>query len=127
MEIPESVKLYREKKKQYREAHKDHIQEKSKHYYEVNKEIIKEKKKQYYEENKELMTAKITCECDSIVNKNDIAKHRKTKKHETKMNRICENCGITWREFQKRNIQHEKCECGTEIYKKISQSKIINL
>ena len=78
MEIPESVKLFREKKKQYREATKEHIKAKSKEYYEANKEMLREKNKKYVEENKETikekMKIKATCECGCVINKNDLSR-----------------------------------------------------
>ena len=54
-------------------------------YYEKNKEQINKKKKEWYEKNKDRIikkqTEKITCECGSIVSKNNLPAHKKTKKH----------------------------------------------
>jgi hypothetical protein len=70
-----------EKNKKYRDENKDKIKEKNKKYCDENKDKIKK----YYDENKEKIKErikeKITCECGSIVRKNDIARHRKTLKH----------------------------------------------
>ena len=73
------------KKKEYREQNKDLISEKMKEYREQNKDRINARKKEYYEENKDLIRErnkiKIVCECGSIVRKNCLSRHRKTKKH----------------------------------------------
>ena len=58
-------------KKQYREDNKEKIAEKKKEYNQDNKVQIAEKRGQ-----------KITCECGSKVRKADIARHRKTIKHQ---------------------------------------------
>ena len=51
---------------EYKEYHKEY----SKKYYETNKEKIAEKKKE-----------KITCECDAIVCRTTLSRHKKSKKH----------------------------------------------
>jgi hypothetical protein len=63
--------------KKYHEEHKDERNEYNKKYYKENKE----KSKKYYENNKEKLKEKITCECGSIISRENIAHHRKTKKH----------------------------------------------
>jgi hypothetical protein len=58
-------------RKEWREYNKQIIAEKDKKRYEANKEVIKQKQRE-----------KITCECGSIICKSDIARHRKTIKHQ---------------------------------------------
>ena len=75
--------------KQYYQDNKDKIKEHQKQYRERNKDKIKEYKKeyskQYYEQNKDTILTKlkekITCECGSTINKSEIARHRRSKKH----------------------------------------------
>tara|TARA_R110000787_G_scaffold213335_1_gene322880 strand:- start:43 stop:582 length:540 start_codon:yes stop_codon:yes gene_type:complete len=70
-----------EQRNEYREANKEKIQE----YYQANKEKIQEQKKEYYEANKEKIREKIrervVCECGCEVNKNELPRHRRSKKH----------------------------------------------
>jgi len=70
-----------EKAKEYYEKNKEQISEKSKKRYEENKEQIKERTKEYRQNNKEQIKEKITCECGSIINKDVLARHKKTNKH----------------------------------------------
>ena len=74
IDIKEKAKKYRknnkEKIKQYQENNKDKIKDYKKTYYENKKEIIQEKEKE-----------KMTCNCGSIFNKGDKARHEKTLKH----------------------------------------------
>ena len=74
-----------EYKKNYYEANKEEIKEKDAIYYEANKESIKEKVNIYREANRESIREKqkekITCECGCIVNKNHLARHKKSNKH----------------------------------------------
>ena len=50
-----------------------------------NKERIAEQKKESYEQNRreilEKKKERITCECGSIIRKNDLARHKKSQKH----------------------------------------------
>jgi hypothetical protein len=79
-------------KQQYREDIKEKIQE----YYDTNKEKIQEYKKEYYETNKEKQKEyyetnkstileknkiKIKCECGCDINKQNLNRHQKSKKH----------------------------------------------
>ena len=59
-----------EQKKLYREANKDKINEYSKEYHEKNKDQINEKKKM-----------QVTCDCGSVVRKDSMVKHCRSKKH----------------------------------------------
>ncbi len=58
-------------KNQYYETHKEELKQYQKEYRETNKEKISEQKKQT-----------ITCECGSIIRRDDIAIHFKTNKHQ---------------------------------------------
>ena len=57
----------------------------------LDKEKISQDKKKYYEKNKkkinEKKSKKITCECGSIFRYSDIARHKKTKKHQNYISR----------------------------------------
>lgn len=71
-------------------AHK----ESCKNYYENNKGKIKQyhdnhkdEKKQYYEENKEKINAKYICPCGSELQKREKARHDKTNKHQSFLNK----------------------------------------
>lgn len=75
---------YQEKKdksKLYYHAHKEkykqYHQKYAKTYYKINKKILKEKSKNY----KNLNNIKIKCECGSTVNKLNIPRHCRSKKH----------------------------------------------
>ena len=77
----ENKEYHKEYNKKYREKNKEKIKERDKEYYEQNKEKFKQQKKEYYEKNKEYYNEKITCDiCGSIIRRNGIARHKKTKK-----------------------------------------------
>lgn len=63
----------------------EYIKERRKQYYIDNIEKITSKMKQYRIDNKEKIKErkriKFTCECGGICSRNDMARHRKTKKH----------------------------------------------
>ena len=59
-----------------------------KEYLEEHKEHRKEYSKQYYRENKEQMAQKIICECGIEISKYNLARHKKSKPHQDKMNQI---------------------------------------
>ena len=71
--------------KEYREKNKEVISKKKKKYNEKNKEVISKKNKEYREKNKKVISkkkkVKITCKCGSIVRKDNLSIHKKTKKH----------------------------------------------
>ena len=91
--ILEQTKQYRinnrdkilEQKKQYRINNRDKILEKDKQYYNNNSDKILEQKKQYYNNNSdkilEKQKQKMTCQCGCIVNRGQISRHKKSKKH----------------------------------------------
>jgi len=72
-------------RKEYRENNKERTQEYRKEFYENNKKKILEKHKEFYESNKEKIKEyqkqKITCECGSIIRKGYKARHEKSSKH----------------------------------------------
>jgi len=74
-----------EKQKKYQKENKEIISEKNKEYRETNREQLNEYQKEYRKTNKdrisEKLKEKITCECGSIVRKNDLSRHRKSQKH----------------------------------------------
>ena len=76
---------HKESTKLYCETNKDKIIEKAKVYYEENKNKIIEKAKVYYEENKNKISeqnkVKVMCECGCEIRKENLCKHKKTKKH----------------------------------------------
>ena len=72
--------------KEYYQVNKETASEKGKERYEANKEVILEKCKEYREANKEAISErgkeKYTCECGSILRKNNKKRHeRESKKH----------------------------------------------
>ena len=84
-----------EKLKGYYVNNKDEVLEKNKKYRINNNEKILEQKKEYYEINKSKILKqhkeKIICECGCMIAKCDIAKHRRTQKHNTLMLNITTN------------------------------------
>jgi len=74
-----------EQQKQYRQDNHDKIAERNKQYRQDNRDKLLEQMKKHYQDNREERLKKnkqkIPCDhCGSIVNKGDIAKHKKTKK-----------------------------------------------
>ncbi len=68
-------------KNEYYNDNKEKLNEYKKEWYAENKEKILEHKKNYYEENKEIIKEKIECPiCNSIVRKDNLKRHQKTKK-----------------------------------------------
>lgn len=74
-----------EKSAVYRANNKEKILQKNKLYYENNKEKILQKNKEYNENNKEYFhnyyAEKIECECGCFIRRDDIARHKRSKKH----------------------------------------------
>ena len=99
--------------KEYRKDNKEKIKEKAKEYHEENKEKIKK-----YREEK--LKEKIICECGCKVQKLQLAKHKRTKKHEDFLkngvkqinNQITCECGGTYtngrQERHKRTKKHQE-------------------
>ncbi len=67
--------------KEYAKEYRGKNKEKIKEHNENNKEKIKEYHKEYYEKNKEKMKTEIKCVCGSTIQKIEIKRHEKTKKH----------------------------------------------
>ena len=70
-----------EQRKQYYQEIKEHIAEYYKEYRENNKEKITEMSKKYREKNKAKILEKITCECGGKYTHNHKARHEKSAKH----------------------------------------------
>jgi hypothetical protein len=81
----DNKEILAEKRNQYYNSNKENILEEAKINYKHNKEIIINNVKEYYEKNKKIITEKnkekITCECGCLIRKNDLTRHKKTKKH----------------------------------------------
>ena len=79
------LRTCKESRKQYYENNKDFYKQYNKEYRENNKEKLNKDKKEYYQNNKEAikecLKLKIICECGSVVRKDAISRHIKTKKH----------------------------------------------
>ena len=73
-------------KKEWQEDNKEEIAKKNKKRYEDNKEELKQYFKKRYEDNKEEINnkkkEKIHCECGSVINRGDLARHKKSMKHQ---------------------------------------------
>ena len=81
--IKEYYQTNKDESKEYYQKNKDKIKE----YYQTNKDKIKEYYKVYYvEKNKDKLKEKVTCECGCSINKNNILRHKKSKKHLDLMN-----------------------------------------
>ena len=77
----------KEKIKEYREKNKEKIKKRVKEWREKNKEHLKEYGKNHVRPNYEELQLKkkeiVICECGATSNKGHIARHRKTKKHQS--------------------------------------------
>ena len=76
-----SKEYYKDNKETIAEKHKEYY----KKWYENNKETLTEKQKEYREKNKETLAERkkeiIQCECGCKIRKNDISRHKQSKKH----------------------------------------------
>ena len=76
----------KEYEKEYRKKNRAIIKEKRKEYQKINKEKRKEYDKEYRKKNraiiKEKKGEKITCECGSVITKDCLARHKRSKKHQ---------------------------------------------
>lgn len=70
----------------YGVEHKDRL----KRYYEQNREQINERHKKYYENNKtnilDIRKQKLTCDCGCVIRRGDMARHKRSKKHQELIN-----------------------------------------
>jgi len=77
----------RERKREYYHEHKEEIAEKGRRWREENREALRERKARYYQENKELQAQRqkepITCECGKVIQRTELARHRRSKYHLT--------------------------------------------
>lgn len=76
--------------KKYYLANKEQILERKHEYYLENQSQIAEQKKKYYTLNRDKIkqknNRKLLCDCCSIVNYSNLARHFKTNKHQTYLN-----------------------------------------
>jgi len=80
----------------YRQDNKEYLKEYNKQHYQDNKEYYKEYSKQYSKQyrldNKEMINSKahaeINCECGIKIRYDNLAKHKRTKKHKTLMSNL---------------------------------------
>ena len=75
---------YKEYREKYRENNKEYYKEYCKEYCKNNKDKKKEYDKEYRENNSEI----IICECKCKIKKNNLSKHKKSKKHIEFLNNI---------------------------------------
>lgn len=76
--------------KQYYQANRERIAQRGKKYREANREKIAQKKKEYRQANREKIAQRVekyyknnrmTCECGSVIRRDYLRMHKKTKKH----------------------------------------------
>jgi len=71
---------------EYYEQNKDKILVQSKEYREKNRDKLLAQKKEHYEQNKDKILTKskikVTCECGSVIVVGQLARHKRTKKHQ---------------------------------------------
>ena len=138
----EHTEEFKEYKKEYYEKNKESVLERAKEYYIENKEIVLEKTKERYVENKDKILAyqseKILCECGVILQRNYMAKHKRTEIHRLSLeNKLSENpsqevlkitciCGHEVRSnYMKRHLGSKIHEAGVKIQqKKINKIEI---
>jgi prophage antirepressor-like protein len=108
-ENKEEMKQY---KKEYYQKNKEESLELAKKYYEEHKEEVLEKTKERYANNKEKIlayqTEKIECECGIKLQRNYMAKHKKTEIHKISLES----------KLKGENVEKNdsiKCECGHSI------------
>ena len=75
----------KEYNRQYREAHREHLQEVTRKYRETHKDILNQKQREKWHANKEVLLAKdyqkIICECGATTSRCNKFRHCKTAKH----------------------------------------------
>ena len=73
-------------KTEYRQDNKEKLKDQCKQYFEQNRDIINEKKKEFRKEHKEEIkeykTTQIICDCGACIQKGELWRHKKTKKHQ---------------------------------------------
>jgi len=108
----EHTEKFKEYKKEYYEKNKQSVLERAKEYYIENKEIVLEKTNERYVENKDKILAyqseKILCECGVILQRNYMAKHKRTEIHRLSLeNKLAEN--------PSQEVLKITCTCGHEV------------
>ena len=108
----EHTEEFKEYKKEYYEKNKESVIERAKEYYIENKEIVLEKTKERYVENKDKILAyqaeKILCECGVTLQRNYMAKHKRTEIHRLSLeNKLSEN--------PSQEVLKITCSCGHEV------------
>lgn len=108
----EHTEKFKEYKKEYYEKNKESVLERAKEYYIENKEIVLEKTKERYVENKDKILAyqaeKILCECGVTLQRNYMAKHKRTEIHRLSLeNKLSEN--------PSQEVLKITCSCGHEV------------
>jgi len=131
---------FKEYKKEYYEKNKESVLERAKEYYIENKNVVLEKTKERYVENKDKILAyqaeKILCECGVILQRNYMAKHKRTEIHRLSLeNKLAGNpsqkvlkitcsCGHEVRSnFMKRHLGSQIHETGMKIQQKKMDDK----
>jgi len=131
---------FKEYKKEYYEKNKESVLERAKEYYIENKKVVLEKTKERYVENKDKILAyqaeKILCECGVILQRNYMAKHKRTEIHRLslenkltgnpsqKVLKITRSCGHEVRSnFMKRHLGSQIHETGMKIQQKKMDDK----
>ena len=126
---------FQEYKKEYYEKNKESVLERAKEHYVQNKETILEKTKERYAENKDKILAyqaeKIVCECGITLQRNYMAKHKRTEIHRLslenklkgnptqKVLKITCGCGHEVRNnYMKRHLASQIHETGMKIKQK---------
>ena len=89
----EEIKQYHKQYDQeYYQTNKEYKKEKFKEYNQLNKQKISAYKKEYRQINKQRISErdkeKIECDCNSIVSRSHIARHKRSKKHTEYLNSI---------------------------------------
>jgi len=86
----QNIDKIKERDNRYYQQNKEKCLQQNKQYREQNKDKIRQRKKRKYEQLKEYSKQKNQCECGCMIRKSGITRHRKSKKHETRME--CKLC-----------------------------------
>lgn len=73
-------------KKEWYQDNKEDIAQREKKYREANREIINRRREQYYKNNR------MTCECGSVIRRDYLRMHKKTKKHMEYIKNVVSSC-----------------------------------
>jgi hypothetical protein len=88
----DNLEMIRKREKKWREDNKEKEKERFKKYRqtEKGKESARERKRRYREKNRKEEN-KITCECGAVINREELARHKKTKRHLDKISQLSIN------------------------------------